>query len=101
VQCSPNSFELAKTETLLLFVSVQFHFREAKMVFYELFSFIPDLRFDESFFFQPKRVRKSEILGEKKEKPDFLINLYFSKPDYMECHRKVFYSAYFGAKFGK
>ena len=59
----------------------------------------PDFRPDHNCIFLPRYTWKSEILHPK-EKRDWLLNLFFSKPDYADVHRKVYYAGYFGAKAG-
>lgn len=60
----------------------------------------PDFRiFLESAIPSPHTYKKN-ILHPKPPR-DFLINLYFSKPDYADPHKKVFYSTFLGAKAGK
>ena len=68
---------------------------------------IPDVRGDMNVGFTPfwdtflpAYTKKSVILGPKKEKRDYLANLFMAKPDYEEPHKKLFYSAFWGAKFG-
>lgn len=50
----------------------------------------------------PRWYRKEHIENpELAKKPDWLINLYFSKPDYEDPHLKTFYSSYLALKISK
>lgn len=60
----------------------------------------PDLRFLQDNLVPPANLYKSNILNPDKPKRDFLFNLYFSKPDYEDPHKKFYYSAVLGAKIG-
>lgn len=60
---------------------------------------IKDFRFDFDGHPPPRHTWKSEILTPKQPR-DFLLNLYFKKPDYEEVHRKMFYATYCSAKLG-
>ena len=65
---------------------------------------IPDVRIDANAgpfdIFLPEYTKKSVILGPKKEERDFLTNMFMAKPDYDDCHKKVYYASFLGAKFG-
>ena len=50
-------------------------------------------------WFTTPELRKDGILNPKKER-DFLMNLYFSQPDWKEVDKKMYYSTFFGAKAG-
>lgn len=58
--------------------------------------------FDFQFYDLPYWTKKDYIKDPEAymKKRDWLINLYFSKPDYEEPFKKVYYAAYAGTKFG-
>ena len=50
-------------------------------------------------FFQ-RDLSKDNILHPK-EPRDYLLNLFFAKPDYEEVHKKIYYASFLGAKIGE
>lgn len=56
-----------------------------------------DLRLEAEEPWPAKGLSKQEILNPKKPR-DYMINLFFAKPDYEEPIRKVYYSTYTAVK---
>lgn len=67
---------------------------------------IPDIRIPFDYlgipWLSPRYVRKSYILNpeEYEKQRDWLINLYFAKPDYEAPQEKFYYSTLLGSKIG-